>query len=268
MNDLPKYFKQAAEWQRISEELQAKTAPGEGVTAYQVTLEQKKRCLARGEKFMEYEDILNEYHEHNPDPLPTDPPPPPEPSIMPGPAWVEINLHELLARMTLAMPPPQGQKHGICLTDDGRLQLTLRVGGTAWEAFLIDPSIGQGPKELVKEILELRKTSPAPEKSRVKVEYRPIRDLPTIPVPGERTRRTDDGTYPNAGEEIEKIARRASAAKDPASLKALSEQLATVPSMHFAARPVHTCVNTATTVDGSPSPPCKACQLADPLDKK
>lgn len=42
------YTAQADEWQAIANELTA-SRPGEPVTAYQVTLEQRKRWLARGE---------------------------------------------------------------------------------------------------------------------------------------------------------------------------------------------------------------------------
>lgn len=42
------YTKQADEWQVIAKEMTV-TRPGEPVTAYQVSLEQRKRWLARGE---------------------------------------------------------------------------------------------------------------------------------------------------------------------------------------------------------------------------
>jgi hypothetical protein len=67
------YMKQAAEWQAIRDELidawenrfkNGIKPIGREPTAFQVTLEQKKRMLARGEKFMEYEDIMTEYHEN------------------------------------------------------------------------------------------------------------------------------------------------------------------------------------------------------------
>lgn len=61
------YMAQAAEWQKIKDELiadwEAVGRPfGKEPTAYQVTLEQRKRCLARGEHFMDYEDIMEEYY--------------------------------------------------------------------------------------------------------------------------------------------------------------------------------------------------------------
>jgi hypothetical protein len=46
------------EWQAIGNELAAR-AP-DGVSAYQVSLEQRKRMLARGERPMTYEEILSE----------------------------------------------------------------------------------------------------------------------------------------------------------------------------------------------------------------
>lgn len=42
------YVSQAKEWEAISNEMIA-ARPGEPVTAYQVSLEQRKRLLARGE---------------------------------------------------------------------------------------------------------------------------------------------------------------------------------------------------------------------------
>lgn len=59
---------QCREWDAIKDEMvlawEKKGRPyGGGPTAYQVTLEQKKRMLARGEKPMEYEEILDECRE-------------------------------------------------------------------------------------------------------------------------------------------------------------------------------------------------------------
>lgn len=53
---------QDREWHAISAELQG-ARPGEIVTAYQVTLEQKKRMLARGDHFMTYDEILEEWRQ-------------------------------------------------------------------------------------------------------------------------------------------------------------------------------------------------------------
>lgn len=55
---IPNYVKQATEWQAISDELLAK---GLAPVAADVTNEQKKRMEARGEKYMEYDDIVSEY---------------------------------------------------------------------------------------------------------------------------------------------------------------------------------------------------------------
>jgi hypothetical protein len=49
---------ECAEWQAIKAELIA-SRPDEIVTAHQVTLEHKKRALARGEKLMVYPDDFN-----------------------------------------------------------------------------------------------------------------------------------------------------------------------------------------------------------------
>ena len=57
------YERQAAEWQKIGEELKAKCLPGEGVTAFRVTLELRKRLLARGEHFVTYDDLVREFGE-------------------------------------------------------------------------------------------------------------------------------------------------------------------------------------------------------------
>lgn len=61
----PGYAKQAAEWQSIRDELvkeweEGGKVPYEAPVANDVTREQKKRMLARGERYMEYEDIMAE----------------------------------------------------------------------------------------------------------------------------------------------------------------------------------------------------------------
>lgn len=53
-----RYIAQEAEWKKICDEMVTKAKPGHAVTAYQVTLEQRKRMLARGERPMEYKEIL------------------------------------------------------------------------------------------------------------------------------------------------------------------------------------------------------------------
>jgi len=60
------YERQAKEWQAIRDELLAKAPPGEGVTAFRVTLEQRKRLLARGEHFVTYDDLVREFGEGEP----------------------------------------------------------------------------------------------------------------------------------------------------------------------------------------------------------
>ena len=56
---------QDAEWRGICDEL-IKARPGEPVTAYQVSLEQRKRMLARGERPITYEEIIAEYEVADP----------------------------------------------------------------------------------------------------------------------------------------------------------------------------------------------------------
>lgn len=53
-----RYVAQEAEWKEICEELVGNAESNHPVTAYQVTLEQRKRMLARGERPMEYKEIL------------------------------------------------------------------------------------------------------------------------------------------------------------------------------------------------------------------
>jgi uncharacterized protein YbcV (DUF1398 family) len=52
-----RYMAQDAEWKEICNEL-ITAGEGKTVTAYQVTLEQRKRMLARGERAMTYPEIL------------------------------------------------------------------------------------------------------------------------------------------------------------------------------------------------------------------
>ena len=56
---LERWATQDAEWRTIRDEL-VTTARGRGVTAYQVSLEQRKRMLARGERPVMYEEIIAE----------------------------------------------------------------------------------------------------------------------------------------------------------------------------------------------------------------
>lgn len=59
---LARYAIQDAEWQKIRDELV--TAAGKGIiTAYQVTLTQKKRMLARGERLITYEELEKAHEE-------------------------------------------------------------------------------------------------------------------------------------------------------------------------------------------------------------
>ncbi len=55
---LEKWKTQCAEWQAICDELLDKTNGGP-VTAYQVSLEQRKRALAEGRKLVTYSDLEN-----------------------------------------------------------------------------------------------------------------------------------------------------------------------------------------------------------------
>lgn len=57
---LERWALQDAEWRTIRDEL-IDARPGEGVTAYQVSFEQRKRMLARGERPVTYEEIVAEY---------------------------------------------------------------------------------------------------------------------------------------------------------------------------------------------------------------
>ena len=57
---LERWAAQDAEWRAIRDEL-IEQRPGQPVTAYQVSLEQRKRMLARGERPVTYEEILAEY---------------------------------------------------------------------------------------------------------------------------------------------------------------------------------------------------------------
>lgn len=52
---LERWAAECDEWQRIRDELAIRTP--EGVTAYQVTLEQRKRALASGKKLLTPEEI-------------------------------------------------------------------------------------------------------------------------------------------------------------------------------------------------------------------
>jgi len=53
-----RYIAQEAEWKKICDEMVTAAESGHPVTAYQITLEQRKRMLARGERYMEYKEIL------------------------------------------------------------------------------------------------------------------------------------------------------------------------------------------------------------------
>jgi hypothetical protein len=62
---LPGYAKQSSEWQEIRDELvkeweEGGKLPYEAPCSNDVTREQKKRMLARGERYMEYDDIMAE----------------------------------------------------------------------------------------------------------------------------------------------------------------------------------------------------------------
>ena len=59
---MERWAKQDAEWRAIRDEMIA-ARPDDGVTAYQVSLEQRKRMLARGERPMTLEEILAEAQE-------------------------------------------------------------------------------------------------------------------------------------------------------------------------------------------------------------
>lgn len=50
-----RWAKQCEEWRAICDE---KIELGERPTAYQITLEQRKRALARGERLVTYQDFL------------------------------------------------------------------------------------------------------------------------------------------------------------------------------------------------------------------
>ena len=54
---------QCEEWSAIARELAA-ARPGDAVTAYQVSLEQRKRMLARGERPISAEEIAELDREH------------------------------------------------------------------------------------------------------------------------------------------------------------------------------------------------------------
>lgn len=56
-----KYAAQYQEWCVIRDEMiAAALSKGEAVTAYQVTLEQRKRLLARGDRMVTYADLCKE----------------------------------------------------------------------------------------------------------------------------------------------------------------------------------------------------------------
>ncbi len=62
---LPTYDKQAKEWEQIKQEMVDKwmndgSCQNEAPTAHDVTVEQMKRMASRGEKFLEYDDIMAE----------------------------------------------------------------------------------------------------------------------------------------------------------------------------------------------------------------
>ena len=57
---LERWALQDAEWRTIRDDL-IEARPGQPVTAYQVSLEQRKRMLARGERPVTYEEIVAEY---------------------------------------------------------------------------------------------------------------------------------------------------------------------------------------------------------------
>ena len=57
---LERWTLQDEEWHAIRDEL-IDARPGELVTAYQVSLEQRKRMLARGQRPVTYEEIVEEY---------------------------------------------------------------------------------------------------------------------------------------------------------------------------------------------------------------
>lgn len=52
--------RECEEWARIGNELQA-ARPGVPITAYQISLEQRKRMLARGDRPMTYDEIIAEF---------------------------------------------------------------------------------------------------------------------------------------------------------------------------------------------------------------
>ena len=58
---MPKYRKQAAEWQTVKDEL---IDAGKNPSAHDVTSELVRRMTARGERYMEYDDIVKEYEEN------------------------------------------------------------------------------------------------------------------------------------------------------------------------------------------------------------
>ena len=57
---LERWALQDAEWRAIRDDF-IEARPSEPVTAYQVSLEQRKRMLARGERPVTYEEIVAEY---------------------------------------------------------------------------------------------------------------------------------------------------------------------------------------------------------------
>lgn len=63
--DYKRYVTQEAEWKQICEEMITGAEPNRPVTPYEVTLEQRKRMLARGERPMEYKEILAAIAEEN-----------------------------------------------------------------------------------------------------------------------------------------------------------------------------------------------------------
>lgn len=60
---MKRYGEQCEEWQAIAKELVANCPPGDIVTAYKVTREQKSRLLARGEQMITYEDLESTWSE-------------------------------------------------------------------------------------------------------------------------------------------------------------------------------------------------------------
>lgn len=60
MSLMKKYEAQCREWDEIRDQLIDARRNGEAVTAFQVTTEQRKRMLARGERMVTYEELVAE----------------------------------------------------------------------------------------------------------------------------------------------------------------------------------------------------------------